>query len=223
MKINKYIPLTAMLFLSCITNTYAACTQDEINEFKRIEDDYKVTYDFNKNTKKYTLRFEAPLPDKYYYEMSASENIVCQGINETTIECDGFLADTYEIVIVGMTEKCNDTLKTTTLTLPKYNEYSEDPLCEGIEEFVLCNPTYDKEIDYDTFVSRVETYKRTKNKNENINNDNDTGNNNKLLNNMKTYIEENLIQIIIVTVFIILVVITTIITAKSIRKSRRLE
>ena len=122
-----------------------------------------------------------------------------------------------------MTETCDDVLKTTILKLPKYNKYSEDPLCEGIEEFDLCNSTYDKEIDYDTFVSRVETYKRTKNKNENINNDNDTGNNNKLLNNMKTYIEENLIQIIIVTVFIILVVITTIITAKSIRKSRRLE
>ena len=74
MKINKYIPLTAMLFLSCITNTYAACTQDEINEFKRIEDDYKVTYDFNKNTKNTILL-------KDHVKGYAQEMVANSGIN----------------------------------------------------------------------------------------------------------------------------------------------
>lgn len=220
----KYLIFTIVLFLTCITNTYAACTQEEINEFKKVEDDYVVKYEFNKNSKTYTLQFEASLPNKYYYEISETENIMCKGIDETSIECDGFEADTYQIVIVGMTKTCNDILKTTTITLPKYNKYAEDPLCKGIAEFVLCTPTYGKEIDYDTFVSRVETYKKTKIKNENIqDDDNEEDNDKELINKIKDYIQENLIQIIIITIFIILVVITIIITAKSIRKSRRLE
>ena len=50
---KKYLILTTMLSLLCINKTYAACTQQEINDFKKIEDEYKITYKFDKETKTY--------------------------------------------------------------------------------------------------------------------------------------------------------------------------
>lgn len=218
---KKYIALTLMLPLLGMSRTYASCTQEEINEFIKIKDEYKITYEFDKDTKTYTLNLIRANPDMYDYIIYLKGNLTCNDINEKETECLYFSPGTYRIEIVGQTNTCSDTLKELTLELPKYNEYSEDPLCEGIEEFVLCQSTYDKEIDYDTFVSRVNTYKRTKQEKESeLNEEN---NQNEFVSKVTTYIKENLLKIIIIIVFIILISITSIITYKSIRKSRRLE
>ena len=67
---KKYIISALLIFILNINTISAACTQEEINEFKKIEDEYKVTYNFNQNTKKYKIKFTASMPDKYYYKIS---------------------------------------------------------------------------------------------------------------------------------------------------------
>ena len=219
MKIYKKTIFTIILFLICITNTYAACTQEEINEFKKIEDEYTIKYEFNKDTKDYTITFNAPLPEKYTYQFNEDIDIKnLEMTTETNFKISKVTPGEHQIEIMGITKECLGIIKTITLKLPEYNNYSEDLLCEGIEEFVLCQPTYDKDIDYDTFVSRVNTYKKSKEKKQN----------NKIIQNEKDnkiieYIKDNLIQIIIVAIFIVLVIITAYIMIKSIRKSRRLD
>lgn len=224
MKIYKKTIFTTILFLTCLTNTHAACTQEEINEFKKIEDQYTVKYEFNKTNKKYDIYFVGSQPEKYFYQIYSDIKINCHRINETTKKCIDFPSDIYDIEIIGLTNTCDDVLKTIQITLPEYNKYSEDPLCEGIEEFVLCNPTYAKKIDYDTFVSRVKTYKRTKEKNKQQEmiekNDNEK---NETIEIIQKYIKEHIVSIIIIIIFVVLIIITIIVTAKSIRKSRRLE
>ena len=217
MKKRKYFILTAILFLSCIPKTYATCTQEEINEFKKVEDDYKVTYEFNHDTKDYNVTFHTPLINKFDYEIYTNIKLNCQKLNEIEVECYNIPINEYELSIVGTSDSCNDVLKKLTLKLPEYNIYSDDPLCEGIEEFYLCQPTYEKKVDRETFESRVNTYKNSNKKEETEKNE--TLEENKI----SEYIKENLIQIIIIIVFIILVIITIILTANSIRKSRRLE
>ena len=216
---KRYIALTSLLFLINIPNTYASCTQEELNEFKKIENEYKVTYEFNKDTKDYTMTLYSPLPDKYNYYIYADTELNCKKINDNQGECYNISPGEYTIEIVGFTNTCNDAIKEFTLKLAEYNKYSEDPLCNGIEEFYLCQPTYDKEIDRETFISRVNTYKSTlKSQDKEI-----EKNEQPIKNNTLEYIKENLIQIIVITVFIILIIITIILTAKSIRESRRLE
>jgi len=213
---KRYLILTTMLSLLCMNKTYAACTQEEINEFKKVEDEYKITYEFNLTTKDYTLNIYSPLPDKFDYILYMTSDLVCKNIDNNTVECTKAPPGKHKIEIVGQTETCKDVLKTYTIELPKYNKYAEDSLCQGIEEFVLCQPTYDKEIDYDTFVSRVNTYKRTK---KTVEEETEKEEDNKIT----KYFKDNFLEIIIIIVFIILVAITTILTVKSIRKSRRLE
>lgn len=223
MKTIKYLIYTIMLLLLCISNTYAACTEEEIKEFKKIEDQYTVKYEFDKTSKTYTIYFNTYQPDKYRFQIYSEKKIECTKLDENISKCINFPPEEYDVEIYGVTSTCKDVLKTITLDLPQYNKYSDDPLCEGIEEFVLCNPTYKKEIDYETFVSRVETYKKTKEKQEKLENNDNQNENNNFLDKILDYVKNNLVQIIIIVVFVILLIITTIITAKSIRKSRRLE
>ena len=215
---KKYIISTILLSLLCMNKTYAACTQEEINEFKKIENQFKVTYEFNKTTNDYHITIYNPAPNDYAYTFKEDLNhMKYESGDGGTLTFSGIKSGTYETIIIGLKE-CTDDLKTITFKLPELNKYYQDPLCEGIDEFVLCQPTYSKEIDYETFKSRVETYKKTK-KNKEQTKKEEVTEENKILD----YIKDNIYSIIIITVFVILVSITTIITAKSIRKSRRLE
>lgn len=222
MRKNKRILLFLSVCLLFSNHVYAECTTDERKEFRNIEDKYKITYEFNKDTKDYTLILYNPLQEKFTYstetDIDADKMTYTENGEATTVTLSGFSSGEYTFEIIATTDTCNDVMKEIKVKLPKYNKLSEDPLCEGNEDFVLCNPSYDKEIDYDTFVSRLNTYKKNKG-----NNPSSSSNSVKEENAIITYIKNNLVSIITITIFIILVVITIILTAKSIKKSRRLE
>jgi hypothetical protein len=225
---KRYAIFTIALFALNIHTISASCTQEEINSFKRIEDKYTVKYEINKSTKTYDVYFNAPKPDSYYYKIYSNNNLECEKINDTTMKCINFPPDVYEIIVVGVTNTCNDILKTINIKLPKYNTLSEDPLCVGIEDFVLCSPTYDKEITYEEFASRVATYKKTLVKKEEEEKVKEEENKQpeietNTLTEIIEYIKSNWLEITIIVVFVILATITSIITIKSARKSRRLE
>lgn len=218
---KKYIILTTVLSLLCINNTYAVCTQQDINEFKSVENEYSIESELNMDNKKYILKMTRKHPDKYDYLIHAKGTITCKDIDENTTECYPFNPGKYKIEIIGQTDSCNDVFKTITLNLEPYNKFSESPLCDGIQEFVLCQKTYRKELTQEEFESRVNTYKNTK--------QNQTEEENKkqpqteIKDKLISYVKENLLKIIIIMIFVILVITTTIITWKSFKKSRRLE
>lgn len=228
----KKLIATLALFFVCSSNIYASCTDSELTKFKKVKDEYHVTYEIDKTSKTYNLYFNVPMPKNFYYSIYTNDNLNCEATNDKTMKCINFKPSIYEIIVVGVTEECNDVLKTITLDLPKYNELSEDELCKGIEEYILCSPTYDKEISYEDFVSRVESYKKSKPQQEehidkieqdNKEQDKTSNKTNEYINNILDYLKTNWLEVTIITVFIILVIITTIVTVNSIRKSRRLE
>lgn len=221
---KKYFVLTTILFFSLLPKTYASCNQEEIDEFKKIEDDYKITYEFNKDTKDYTITLHQNDSEKYLYvfdeKINTNGTIGVDNNNNITISKMSPGEYVFEIVTDDNDYSCE--LKKIELKLLKYNIYSEDPLCNGIEEFYLCQPYYEKDIDRETFESRVNTYKKTKVEEENKNQEEekeDKESKNKLL----VYIQNNLYQVIIIAIFIILTITTIIVTIIQQRKSRRLE
>lgn len=221
---NKYKRITLFFLLFSLFNTkvYASCTTEEKNAFKKVESKYNITYEFDKTSKDYTITLHNPKYKLFSYSIDYdidNSKMKYKEEGETlTLTYGGVPSGDYNIEIIGMTDTCDDTLKEIKLHLPKYNKYADDPLCEGYEEFVLCNPTYEKEIDYDTFVSRLNTYKKNKS-----NLPSSSSNTTKTDSEIITYIKDNLTTIIVIIVFIILLIITAILTAKSIKKSRRLE
>lgn len=217
MKKKKKILLTIISFIAFTSKTYAECTNEEVNAFKKISNEYKVTYEMNTESKLYNLTFYDPAPDKYTFVINGATDGDFSIHDNNNYQYLGLSPGEYTVTIEGVTNTCKDVLKTINLSLPKYNKYTEDPLCKGIEEFVLCQSTYDKDIDYETFKQRVEVYKKTKTEN-NIKTD-DINKNNAIVN----YFKNNIGQISLFTISLVLVIIVITLIAKRQKKSRRLE
>lgn len=225
MKKRKYIALTLILSLLSMKNVYAnECQMNLIRDFKKIENQYKIDYRYNIDKQSYTIILNYSTNKNYEYKTYDVENLECEQINITTKECHGFKPGIYRYQIDGENSECKQNVKVMNIEIKELNNYSNDPLCNGIEEFVLCQKDYYKDIDYETFVSRVNTYRKTKKEQEeNEKMKQQESEKNNIANKIKEYIEENFVQIIIITMFIILIIISTIVIIKSSRKSRRLE
>ena len=210
--------------VSLIVNTniiYAECTSKDTDYFKSIEDKYQTTYEFNKDTKTYTISLTYEDTSSFTYRIDGS------GIDDKNIKfsdnkllIDNLNSGQYTIYVIGASDSCNDVFKKETITLPQYNQYAYDPACEGIEEFALCSPTYDKYLDYNTFISRVNSYKKSKTNNDKP--DNNVEEKNTIL----EWLKNNYFYIIYAVIGIVVLLII-ILTIKAIynneRKRRRLE
>jgi len=227
MKKKKYIILTLIFSFLCIDKIYADCSQQMQNEYEKIKDQYKVTATYDSVTKTYTIRVKTADNDNFGYGLGFEyDPAKCTELSKTEFECKGMEPGTsISGYVVGNTNECRDIFREDVIELEKNNQFYGDPLCEGIEEFVLCQEMYDKEIDRETFESRIETYKESKKEEKNDNKEEqplEQKENNKP-NLHSNYLKDNLKQIIIITIFVILIIITIIITTIRTRRRDRLE
>ena len=147
MKIKKKLLIIPLLSFLCLNKVYAECSQQEIDEFKKIEDQFTVTYELDNSSKLYTIYLKNPQIGKYGYEISGiSENIVPTIENDTVI-LKNVVSGNYNFAVYNNNENCKEPLKKNDLNLLKYNKYSESKACDGLEDFYLCQETYDEEID----------------------------------------------------------------------------
>lgn len=221
----KFLTKLFIIVLFLFPMLVKADCSDEIKElYKKNEDKFKITYKMNLDNLKYNVYFYNPLPGKFDYAVGFSKDIKWEEIeNNTTVDYD-VPSGTYQIYIVSIAPECNKVIfKKTSITLPEQSELSKDEHCKGIEEFVLCQPDYDKEITYEDFVSRTETYRKTKIKEEEKNRENEEKERNQIISNIVNYINDNIVTIVIIVIFIAVVIASLIVGIKSFRKSRRLE
>ena len=216
--------IITIILVSLIINTniiYAECTTEEQEYYKSIEDKYQTTYVFDKESRTYTMTLTYGDMSTFSYTI---DNDAIEYANTEVladrIVISNLIPGKYGISVVGVTNSCNDVFKTDEITLPEYNQFAYDPICEGIEEFVLCSPTYDKEIDYDTFISRVNSYKKNKA------NQDKTDNNTEEKPTIKEWFKDNYIYFIYAIIGIIVLIIIALIIKviyNHERKRRRLE
>lgn len=224
MKHIKYI-LLMFIFLIFPLNAYAKCSDEDKNLYNQYKDKFKVEKTFNKDTLTYNVKFYNPMPDSFKYDGNfiSSDIYSCIDDNNGIITCDRGYVGNYIIRVVGITPNCNDELDKFELEL-SFNKYYNNPICEGIEDFVLCDPTYGKEIDYDTFVSRVNTYRRTKTEEQSKIEEEPKENKVKVFfENILEFTEDNLGLIILAVVAIIILIILIIMIIKSYKKRWKLE
>lgn len=223
MKKKKYILLTLILSLLSIDNVYAKCTDETKNEYEKIRNQYKTTTTFDSNSKTYTVRMENANTDKFRYSSAITAQYNCKTISDTITECYGLEpGKSFYVYTLSTTKDCDIILKEEEIYLKKLNKYYGDPLCAGIEEFVLCQEIYDRDIDRETFEYRIAKYKESEQA-EKDKKDEEQAKENEPINKITSYIKNNPIQIIIIAIFTVLLIITIIIEIKSSKKSRRLE
>ena len=219
----KKILLITLVSLIVNTNIiYAECTTKDKEYYESIKDKYNISYEFDKDTKAYKLYLTYGDDSAFSYEIEGDimDNVNYEFKDNTTI-ISNITPGEYILRVIGVSDSCSDTFREETITLPKYNEYAYDPICEGIEEFVLCSPTYDKEIDYETFISRANTYRKNKEKG-NDTTDDEKGNKNTITEWFKNNYQYIIYGLIGIAVLIMAIIIIKIIYNKE-RKRRRLE
>lgn len=219
---KRYLILTLILSLLCMNKVYATCTQTAKEEFKKLEKQYRITTIFNSKDKTYNMKIEEADSNKFDYVFTTDYQYECKKINDNETECYGLKPGTsFYANIVGKTNQCNEVVKEELIKLANYNKFYGDPLCEGIEEFVLCQEIYDRVIDRETFEERIALYKKDKEskpeEEEPLNQDKS------FIDKTISYVKQNLIQVIIVVIFIVLVITSLIVGYKLMRKSRRFE
>ena len=105
----------------------------------------------------------------------------------------------------------NEFLKTETLNLPVYNEYWNDELCKGIEDFKYCSKFISNKITYEGFKKNVLKYKNSINESEEIIENKENKN--------EGFLQKNLI--IIITISILLILFLSIIVVIFKKKGRK--
>lgn len=223
---RKYLVFLLMLFILFSSKAYASCTESELKEFNDLESKIKATYYIENN--QYIFKIYNPAPTLFKYDIYSTARIQCEVIDDNNMTCVSADEIKYDIIVIG--KNCKDTVEAP--EVKKYNKFSESELCNGIEEFALCQPDYEKEITEEEFKSRVETYKKSLTKGDNSKdtsneskNDNSKNDEEKvsIFDKIINYINSHLVIIIAISIFVILATVAIILKVKSFKKSRRLE
>ena len=162
-----YSIMTLLMLLISIPFVKASCTNEELSELKKEARVIKVEYEHKGKTinedggedyNKYNVDI-INIPNDYYI-------IISDGLNYKLTPTDGKI--TRELVngkweIEVYSNKCEEVIDTITLRLPRFNIYSLDPLCKGIDgdKFPLCGKYYEYDVSYDSFKERVDHYRKT--------------------------------------------------------------
>lgn len=196
--------------------TYAECSNEKIAELKEKSKNIEIKYELQENVEgEYGYEngtFDiiiANLPD----ELSVRDDYYNYSFNlfdkndEGIIRVKSYLSGKHEFEVLS--NECDEVIRTITVEVPRYNPYSEDPLCEGISEDQLdvCGTWYKYELDYETFKNKVENYKKSNNNNEDEVKSN-------AFESMLKFLIDNIIYIIISLLIVLTVVVVIIIRRK---------
>lgn len=210
---------------------------DCLSDFKEIENEFKVSYKYNKDTDDFDITFVNPDKTKYTFGYHDKEEIkkftMSIQDNQETLILKNYKDTKYEYNFVAISGNCaNNVANSGTIELKKYNPYSDSPLCQGNEEFVLCQRDYDKAIDEESFKSRLEIYKQSKEIKENNSSSNQSNinknngknsNKNNIFADILDFIKNNIALTIIILLVVIAIIVGIIFRIKKVIKSRRFE
>ena len=234
----------AVLFLQVsVVSAASKCDYSEQVELNNAVANIKVSYEEAEALIDPSLKLESGAGDKdTYYNYfkvqiyNVPENIYLKVTNDINNEIkylqykdsesgvitfnwedlDKVVTFTFTAYSNNKTNCPNEVYRIITLTLPRYNSYSEMARCSGNESYYLCQKyiTDIEDVDFETFMQKVEEFENSEDENDYDNNkvENDR--------NLSDFIKNNIIIIgIISTIVVISGVVAVVIVIKR-RRSR---
>lgn len=177
MKYKYYFLIIITFMLSLMNNVYAEdCDSTDIKRLRVLANDVDISYEYNDDIyDEYGIKIHdtykvviSNLSDELYViESKTNLDLRNYSVNDGSITIDRLYSGNKSFKIYS--RNCsNKLLKTYSIKLPKFNNYSTDPNCEGHENLDICQKFYDSSnVDYYEFMELLE-----KSDNENKDNDN---------------------------------------------------
>ena len=205
------------LFLLNISFVCAECSDEDISRLKKESQNIEIKYELQENVEGEfgieTAVFDLIISnigdgfvvrDDYYNYDFSSADIDSNG----NIRLKAYVDGEHEFEIYST--QCDKLLRTEKIDIPRFNPYSEDPLCDGIsgEELDVCDVWYKYELDYDTFKDKVEKYKNGK-----VTNDDDVKDEN-IFENITSFLMDNLLYILVSVTLVIAILVIIIVKRK---------
>lgn len=173
----RIISILLIVFLFNNLNVKASCTEEQKKAFQSKLDQVSITYkyenellDQNNNviTGFFSINITGLTEDLALY--NPERNLSLVGTKDGNFSKFGFVNGTYEFRLFVNNNVCNDASRNITIKLPKYNEFSDNYLCNGIDatKFLPCSKWYEYDLDEKTFLARLEEYKQQTKKNNNV-------------------------------------------------------
>lgn len=162
----KRIILGLFIILLIPSKTLALkCTESQIERFEKLAKQIQVTYDYQEkeDNVQFTIKFHNVHNDLYLIDYNTFDETMIYNDNRSgIITASNYQPGlTYTFEVVNKKSLCDLTIITkVTTTLPSYNKYYKDSLCDGIENYFLCQKWANVgTISYSDFKKGIESYR----------------------------------------------------------------
>ena len=164
---KKIYLLLFLVILLPINAKALSCSNADSVRYQALAQNINYTYDYveENNTVYFNITLSNLSSELYIYDVyknstyNYSQNEILLGNYKP--------GKTFKFKVYSTNTSCSDVLYTIYISTPYYNSYYSHPLCNGLDNYKYCQKWTNVTIDYNTFVSAVNSYK------ESIKSDND--------------------------------------------------
>ena len=168
MKNFKYVLLSIILFIICPKVKADLCDDKDKINYQSLAKNISGTYEYVPESNTFNIIFTNVDSTLYFKELNTGG---IYGYTGNEMVLFNFIpGNSYKFGVYTSNYECrNDKMYTIYLTLPFYNPYYQDSLCEGIENYKYCSKFISKFITYEEFKNNIEQYKKSSEKENDAN------------------------------------------------------
>ena len=166
---NKLLLLVVSFFIFAPSSKALMCGNEVKVKYQEMAKNISVNYEYTESDSDvaFSIKF-TNIPENFIiYDINNEIDYNYQGSELTIPNVNKNTSYKFGIYINDIS--CEyELLYTHYITIPAYNKYYKDAICEGIEDYKLCNKWLNVTISYDEWKNKIIEYKNSLNKEEEI-------------------------------------------------------
>lgn len=157
-KVFAFVVLFLVTFIFCVPVKAEVCTEKEIENLEKLAEKIRISQEFQKSPEaNHTFNITVyNISNKVYLRLPNGMDFLSE---KSQAELGSFLDGTSFKIYVYASEKTNcsdEALRTLTVELPMYNDYSERDECKGNKNLDICKEWADtQDITEEEFLKKV--------------------------------------------------------------------
>lgn len=166
---KKIIFILTLVFVFYTPSVFAKCSYKEISRMKSLVSNINLIYDYKivDNMAKFDITLTNITQDIYIYDFVNNKNYYYADTINGEIKISDYMVKTGSFKFYSTNQSCYGLfLGLKYYTFPNYNIYYNDPLCDDISNFSLCQKWIRMNYNYQEFKKIVNDYKNKTNNSE---------------------------------------------------------